>query len=594
MTAPTVPVALFAYARPDHLQATLASLQNNHVPLIYAFSDSPRTTDKHAAVAEVRAILRGIDWCEVILKEHDTNLGVGRSILSGVTSVLARHDMALIFEDDLICVSGAYRYLSEALYHYRDDPAVMSVTGWTHPRITPGDVERNPYFDGRAECLVWGTWARAWHGMDRPAVRLMRTCAAQGLDIYRYGADLPRMALEEQQRNIWAVRWLYLHILQGGLCLRPPHSMVEHIGFDLQATNAPDGTVWANPALRPSPPLPVVWPAPREHEACAHLWQAVLGSRPGTARPRTAKERIVHTRAILRESIKSRVPPTLLRSIRVLRETANTPGGELGWQYVPEGWSHHKPPDQDAQGLLDSYTAHWPAFVETLRHGLLTENLGEPERKDRHAVYVHNAVMSYAYVLGLASHLYSRLSILDWNGGIGQHYLIGNALYPDLEIEFHCKTEPLLAEYGRTLLPEVHFHLDAHCLTRPYDLVIVNTERQGEEHWQANFSALAQATHGYLFAPNVSSIRRTPSYVMALRLDRHRVDTTSLRWCLNRTEFVDWADESGLSLVREFVSGPSLTVFRAPEQPVSQSYLFSRDTTAKAITDPLSGPSRVS
>lgn len=279
-----IPVALFAYARPDHLRRTLDSLRANQVPLIYAFSDGPRTPDKRPAVAEVRKILCAIDWCEVILVEREENWGLGHSILAGVTDVLDKHDAVIVFEDDLICVTGTYQYLCAALHHYRNHPSVMSVTGWTHPCVTPNDVVDQPYFDGRAECWVWGTWARAWYRMQRDAKTLMQECMAQGIDIYRYGTDLPRMAEAETQQNIWAVRWLYLHILRRGLCLRPPYSMVEHIGFDALATNTADGSRWSNPPLQACPPLPREWPAPKENPQCAVLWQGICGARSGWPR----------------------------------------------------------------------------------------------------------------------------------------------------------------------------------------------------------------------------------------------------------------------------------------------------------------------
>ena len=113
-----IPIVLFAYARPDHLRRTLACLRENNVPLIYAFSDGPSTPDKRSAVAKVRKILKSIDWCEVILCEREHNLGLGRSILTGVTEVLSKHDTAIIFEDDLICVPGTYDYLCAALNQY--------------------------------------------------------------------------------------------------------------------------------------------------------------------------------------------------------------------------------------------------------------------------------------------------------------------------------------------------------------------------------------------------------------------------------------------------------------------------------------------
>lgn len=275
-----VPVVLFAYARPDHLRQTLDCLRENKVPLIYAFSDGPRTLDKAPAVAQTRDMLRAINWCEVVLCERETNFGLGRSILSGVTEVLGKHEAAIIFEDDLICVPGTYAYLCAALEKYQDDDRVMSVTGWTHPLATPGDVAVLPYFDGRAESWVWGTWARAWGGMEIDAKTLLGQCKDQGIDIYRYGADLVDMAKAELRKNIWAVRFLYLHILRKALCLRPPWSMVEHIGWDCQGTNAKEAGIWEAPPLRPCPKIPIQWPEPMEHPACSRLHQKVCGARP--------------------------------------------------------------------------------------------------------------------------------------------------------------------------------------------------------------------------------------------------------------------------------------------------------------------------
>jgi putative methyltransferase (TIGR04325 family) len=270
-----IPIILFTYARPDHLRRTLACLRDNRVPLIYAFSDGPREPDKVGMVEQVRKILHGIDWCDLVLCKREENWGLGRSILAGVTEVLAEHESCLVFEDDLICVPGTYDYLCAALRHYCDNPRVMSVTGWTHPRVTPENVGDQPYFDGRAESLVWGTWARAWAGMnDRTAEHMMLTAEARGISRNTYGEDLPLMAKTELSRNIWAVRLLYHHIDQGGLCLRPPWSLVEHIGFDALATNAANPGQLANPPLQPCPPMPSDWPVPEEHPDCAHLWRS--------------------------------------------------------------------------------------------------------------------------------------------------------------------------------------------------------------------------------------------------------------------------------------------------------------------------------
>jgi hypothetical protein len=277
MTDP-IPVVLFAYARPAHLARALACLRENGVPLIHAFADGAKGGADAAAVAETRALLQAVDWCEMHIIEREENLGLGRNVLAGVSEIASQHDAFIVWEDDLICVPGTYGWMCAVLQHYAHDPRVMSVTGWTHPRVTPADVGEQPYFDARAECWVWGAWARSWQGMiAESAWEKLRVAEQHGLPRAAYGADLPEMARAEQRRNIWAVRWLYHHFQHGGLCVRPPWSMVEHIGHEAMATNLSNPLIsldWGNPSLRPAPPLPGEWPEAREHFQCRAMWRA--------------------------------------------------------------------------------------------------------------------------------------------------------------------------------------------------------------------------------------------------------------------------------------------------------------------------------
>jgi hypothetical protein len=279
---PVIPVSLFAYARPEHLQRTLASLRENHVPLIYAFVDGPKNSQIEPLVHEVRNTLRQVDWCDIRLVERECNLGLGASILAGVRETLEKHEEVIVFEDDLICVPGTYEYLCAALEAYRNESRVMSVTGWTHPLSTPSGITDQPYFDGRAECWVWGTWRRAWQGMEEGALSLLQKCEEQGIDIYRYGADLVEMAKKEQAMNIWAVRFSYLHILKGGLCLRPPFSLVQHIGYDPQSVHLKNAAAnkWHVELPSACSLIPSQWPPAIEDPACSSLWQRECGRSP--------------------------------------------------------------------------------------------------------------------------------------------------------------------------------------------------------------------------------------------------------------------------------------------------------------------------
>ena len=96
----TIPVVLLAYARPAHLGRVLACLRENGVPLIYAFADGAKGAADAVAVAETRALLRAVDWCEVRLTERTENWGLGKNVLAGVTAVAAEHEAFVVWEDD--------------------------------------------------------------------------------------------------------------------------------------------------------------------------------------------------------------------------------------------------------------------------------------------------------------------------------------------------------------------------------------------------------------------------------------------------------------------------------------------------------------
>ena len=462
-------MVLFIYARPDHLRRTLACLRDNRVTLIYAFSDAPRSPDKAALVEQSREILRAIDWCDVRLIEREKNWGLGRSIMAGVTDVLNKHEACLVFEDDLICVPGTYDYLCAALRHYQDDPRVMSVTGWTHPLVTPRNVGTTPYFDGRAECWVWGTWARAWSGMnDRTALDMMLVAETRGIDRNHYGADLPQMAETEEERNIWAVRLLYHHIVQGGLCLRPPWSLVEHIGFDALATNASGPGQLANPPLRSCPPLPKAWPEPLENQDCAPLHRAATEPQPSLSPPfriRVANrlKRDVRKLAFLvtgderlktvtmTDVARELAPPLAIRAVRAFRRRWGTLNSD----------SHHT--DTKRHGLIGNYTTWKEAQADSggyEAHIILRKTANALKKvKLGEAVYERDSVLfdqvqySWPVLSGLmwaAAQTAGRLNVLDVGGSLGSSYYQNRAFLDGLDhVSWNVVEQPAHVELGR-------------------------------------------------------------------------------------------------------------------------------------------------
>lgn len=248
------------------------------------------------------------------------------------------------------------------------------------------------------------------------------------------------------------------------------------------------------------------------------------------------------------------------------------------WEYMPDGWETEKR-DQDIKGwnvqsVLDTYIAGWPIFVAHLGS---THPLGfwyEVHDRMNTNLIPHNIHMSYAYALALASRSQDRISMLDWGGAIGQYYKLSRTLFPDLEIEYHCKEVSLLAEHGRSLFPEAHFHSDESCLGRTYDFVLASSSIHYTKDWATLVRRLAGATGKYLYITRIPIVEHAESFVFVQRPYTTGYNTEYLGWCLNRGELLRVAQDAGLSLVREFVMGENPEIERAPEQNMYRGFLF--------------------
>jgi hypothetical protein len=261
------PVAVFAYKRPDHLRRALQSLAANSQAArsaLYLFCDGPRQQGDEPAVARTRAVAREQRWCrEVHIIEQPQNLGLARSIISGVTDLCQRYGSVIVVEDDLELSPYFLDFMNESLQCYRDEPRVMQVSGYMFPVPVPS--ARETLFLPLTTSWGWATWERAWRHLDReagvesPILRDPRQRRAFDLHgAYAYSAML--QAQQQGQIDSWAIRWYHTVFACQGLVLYPAHSLVRNSGFDGSGSHCGTsahflGDVACKP-VRPSPGIP--------------------------------------------------------------------------------------------------------------------------------------------------------------------------------------------------------------------------------------------------------------------------------------------------------------------------------------------------
>jgi hypothetical protein len=241
-------IALFAFNRPQHTLHTLQALARNRLAEcseLIAFVDGPSREAERDRVEQVRSIIAAAaGFRGVTVIGGDTNRGCRRSLIDGITSVLAEHDRVIVVEDDLDTSPHFLSFMNACLDRYRDERAVFSVCGYSPrpyalklPRAYPYDV----YFSLRFSSWGWATWAdrwRAYHG-DRGTVHEVLQAGPLQRNFARAGTDLPWLLelVQQGQVDTWDVDWALAHFRHHALALTPVRSLVDNIGLDYSGTH---------------------------------------------------------------------------------------------------------------------------------------------------------------------------------------------------------------------------------------------------------------------------------------------------------------------------------------------------------------------
>ncbi|MCX6782231.1 MAG: glycosyltransferase family A protein [Candidatus Magasanikbacteria bacterium] len=233
------PIVLFTYNRPWHTKQTVESLKRNDLAKdseLYIFSDAPRSSSDVHKVEEVRGYLDAIDGFKSIsIVKRDSNFGLAKSIVSGVTQIVSEFEKVIVLEDDIVSSPYFLQYMNDALNMYENDEQVMHISGHFFPVDT--DSLPDTFFYGQASCWGWATWKRAWQHYNNDALHLCREIEGSG-ERWKFNIDggmsffSTLKANAKGQINTWAVKWQASIFLENGLCLHPKMSFTRNIGLD--------------------------------------------------------------------------------------------------------------------------------------------------------------------------------------------------------------------------------------------------------------------------------------------------------------------------------------------------------------------------
>lgn len=237
------PIALFVYNRPEHTKRTIDSLSNNDYAEqseLFVFCDGPKPNTNMDKIREVRSIVKqATGFKKVIVYEKENNVGLAKSIISGVTELVTKHGKIIVLEDDMITSKYFLTYLNHGLEYYENLNQVVSIHAYRLP-FTAKTPET--YFLRGADCWGWATWKRGWDLFEVDGQKLLDKLISEKL-IYQFdlqGSYPYTQMLKDQiagKNDSWAIRWYASTFLQNKLTLYPARSLVFNIGLDASGTH---------------------------------------------------------------------------------------------------------------------------------------------------------------------------------------------------------------------------------------------------------------------------------------------------------------------------------------------------------------------
>ena len=232
------PIGLFAYNRPAHLARALRALAacpELATSQLTIFCDGAKTPAARAAVDETRATARSLAPKGTRIVEREQNLGLAKSMRTGVSALCDEFGRAIILEDDLEVSPTFLAFMNEALERYAEEPRVMQVSGYMFPVDIAGVDDA--LFVPLISCWGWATWKRAWAQLGSGTSHYDRL-AADPAERRRFDLDggFPYFAMLERQHrgevDSWGIGW-YLDVFAAdGLVLYPRQSLVANRGHD--------------------------------------------------------------------------------------------------------------------------------------------------------------------------------------------------------------------------------------------------------------------------------------------------------------------------------------------------------------------------
>lgn len=237
-----LPILLIFFNRKVSVIKSLKSIASYMPSKIYLASDGPRDyiAGENELVEDIRrSIVKEIHWpCEIHTLYRKKNLGCKYAVHNALQWFFSNVDCGIVIEDDIVPTSNFYNFCEEALYKYKENKIIGSVSG----RNGLCEYHDEIIFSSRFQCWGWASWSDrilnidVEYGYKKKENYSILFHGRTSIQIKFINAALSLM--QSGRVNSWAYPY-DLHFKRSKqLHIFPAKNMITNIGFDTRGTHS--------------------------------------------------------------------------------------------------------------------------------------------------------------------------------------------------------------------------------------------------------------------------------------------------------------------------------------------------------------------
>jgi hypothetical protein len=238
----SIPLVIIIFNRKHETEKLIEAIAKVQLTKLYIISDGPRENfplDK-GKVETCRQLIDSISWnCELVKLYSDINLGCMKRVVTGLNSVFQFESSAIILEDDCIPSADFFKFCEWGLLNFQKNENVGLISGSN----LIADKFEMTYMNGFSKYInIWGwaTWKSTWEKYDN----LLTIMDVQdNIGKFRnlnfvekiFWKELFKLSIYSSK--IWDFRLQYIFFLHNLYSVYPKKSLIENIGFGVDATH---------------------------------------------------------------------------------------------------------------------------------------------------------------------------------------------------------------------------------------------------------------------------------------------------------------------------------------------------------------------